>query len=328
MKKVAVVGSAIMDVITRSSAFKVMKSHQVVGGVALCEVYGGKTELDDIKLVVGGAGTNVAVGLSKLGIVSASLVRIGDDPIGEMILNNLKLSGVETSMVQIEKGGTSGMSVVLVASDGGRSIMTYRGVSKSIESSQIDWEKLNTADWIQISSLGGNMDLLEDVVAFASREKIRIGLNPGRLEINNAERLVRLISKMELVVLNRMEAAMLMRHNYEDEMGICRKLASLGNRYVCVTDGKEGASLISGGRLIKMKAFRVKSVDDTGAGDAFCAGLVAGLLEERGVEVALKMGLSNGAGEVTKLGAKEGLLTKREMDRWLKKQLLTVEERI
>jgi len=99
-------------------------------------------------------------------------------------------------------------------------------------------------------------------------------------------------------------------------------------RLLMITDGNRGAGVGEKGRWIKMDAFPNKSIDDTGAGDAFVSGAVAGLLQGRSAEEALKMGLANGGSVVMKLGAKEGLLYKNEMEKWMRKKLKTVEEMI
>ena len=64
MKKVVCAGSATIDVLVRSKDFRVMKSHQVTGGVALCEVYGGKTEATEIVLQTGGLGDECGGGIN------------------------------------------------------------------------------------------------------------------------------------------------------------------------------------------------------------------------------------------------------------------------
>lgn len=328
MKRVVVVGSAIVDVTTRSRAFRVVKSHQVENGIALCEVYGGKMELDDVELGVGGAGTNVAVGLARLGCLVTSIVKVGVDMFGEKVKEELVAEGVDVSMVQTDSEKRTGISVILVAGDGGRSIMTYRGASSLIEGNKIDFPKVASADWIQISSLGGRMDLAEDLIAFAKQKKIGVGFNPGKREMNNLERLKEVVEKVDLLVVNRMEAAMMVRHNYDDEEGMMRKMGVLGPRFVVVTDGRRGASSVSEGVWIKMKAFKVRSVDDTGAGDAFVSGFVTGLLGEKELEVCLKMGLANGASEVMNVGVKTGLLHKKEMGKWMRRRLKSVEGEI
>lgn len=328
MKKVLCVGSAVMDILVQSSDFRVMKNHQVPGGVALCEVYGGKTEAQNISLQTGGAGTNVAVGLSRLGLVCSTLARVGDDWMKDLVLNDLKSEGVDVSLVQIGKGEKTGMSVVLVAANGGRSIITYRGAAKDLNSAEIDWGKIPVADWIQMAALGGNMALVEDLTSFARREKILVGWNPGKGELSQKERMLRILPKIGVLILNRMEAAQLVRHPYEEMKEMALKISSFGVKKVVITDGKRGAGVMAEGVWTTAPAFKTKSVDDTGAGDAFIAGMVAGFLGDKDLATSLKMGLANGASEVTDLGAKTGLLRKNEMTKWLRRRLKIVEEKI
>lgn len=328
VKKVLCVGSAVMDILVQSVDLRVMKSHQVSGGVAMCEVYGGKTEAQNISLQTGGAGTNVAVGLSRLGLVSSTLARVGDDWMKDLVLNDLKSEGVDVSMVQIGKGEKTGMSVVLVAADGGRSIITYRGAAKDLNSSEIDWEKIAGADWTQIAALGGNIALVEDLVSFAKKEKISVGWNPGKGELSQKDRMLRILPKIELLILNRMEAAQLVHHPYEEMKEMAVKIGGYGVKKVVITDGKRGAGVMAEGVWISAPAFKTKSVDDTGAGDAFIAGIVAGILGDKDLVTSLKMGLANGASEVTDLGAKTGLLRKSEMTKWLRRRLKIVEEKL
>ncbi len=327
MKRVVCIGSAIVDVMVKSKDFRVMKSHEVQGGVAMCEVYGGKTEVDQIKVAIGGAGTNVPVGLARLGLVSAAVVRIGDDVFGRQIMDSLQTEGVETSMVQTEMGGKTGMSVILVSSDGGRSILTARGVSSQVASNEIDWEKMEKADWIQISSMGGNLELMENVVGWAEVKKIPVGVNPGKRELIDKGRLMRMLPRVKMVVLNKMEATSLVGHELDNDKEAGRRLRELGVEIMVITDGKSGAGVASADGWLKADAFRVKSLDDTGAGDAFCSGMVAGILKEWELERSLKLGLANGASEVMKLGVKDGLLYEREVDKWMKKSIKMVEEK-
>lgn len=328
MKKVLCVGSATIDILVRSTDLRVMKSHQVPGGVAIAEVYGGKTEAEEMVMETGGSGTNVAVGLARLGFAATTLAAMGDDWMKERIIANLKLEGVDTSFIQVLNEAETAMSVVLVAADGGRSILTHRGASAKIDSNKIDWEKVATADWLQIGPLGGNMALADDLVRFASTKKIPIGWNPGKTELAERERMLRLLPKVDLFILNRMEASLFLRHPYEEMKELGRKLLALGGKRTVVTDGKRGAGVAEEGRWFIAGAFKTKSVDDTGAGDAFISGMVAGILAGKDLVVALKMGLANGASEVTALGAKSGLLRKREMAKWLRRRLRIIEEKI
>ncbi len=327
MKKVVVVGAAVMDVLLKSKSLRVMKSHQIEGGVAMCEVMGGKIEAEDGVLVSGGGGTNVAVGLHRLGEAVKMISRVGDDELSEILIKQLEKENVNLSFLQRAKGKT-GISAVLVAADGGRSIVTYRGESGEIERSEIYWEEIKKADWIQVSSLGGEMELLEDLVSFALEHGIKIGVNPGKKELAQKERLLALLPKFDLFNVNRMEAAEFWGESFEDEEKMVSKFMKAGVRLLMITDGNRGAGVGYKGRWVKMEAFANKSIDDTGAGDAFVSGAVAGLLQGKGAEEILKMGLANGGSVVSQLGAKTGLLYKNGMEKWLKRKLKMVEEDI
>lgn len=85
-----------------------------------------------------------------------------------------------------------------------------------------------------------------------------------------------------------------MGEEFEDEEKIIKKFLDLGARTLAITDGKRGASLVVNRRWLKMKALQISGVDDTGAGDAFVCGVVAGILQYKNPEEILKMGLVNG----------------------------------
>ena len=325
MNRVVVFGSAVVDVVMKSKDFKVLKSHEVQGGVALCEVYGGKMGVEEMEMSTGAAGTNVAVGLARLGCIPASVCRVGNDLFGKMIVDELEREKVESSQVQMDEKKKTGVSVVLVAEGGGRSILTYRGVSKEIEKEKIDWEKLANAEWWHMAAFAGEAALLEDIVALAAEKHIRVSWNPGKKEIENREEFGRLVRQVEVVILNRLEASLVTGEMYEDEEKIWAGMRNAGVKAV-ITDGDKGAVWIDGERILKVGGVKVVSVDDTGAGDAFCAGLIAGLVRGEEVETAMKMGICNGASQVTELGAKTGLLRKEGMEKWLGRKIEVEED--
>ncbi len=324
MKRVITIGAAVVDAILKSNSLKVVKGHDMPGGVAMCEMIGGKLEAQDGVLATGGGGTNVGVGLMMLGHAVKVLVKVGDDNLAKMIEDELRSLGLDLSLV-IRSQGRTGLSAVLVAPDGGRSIITYRGESGDIEPEEILWKDLERSDWLQISSLGGKVSLLEDIVSYANSKNVGVGINPGRGELNERERIIKLLPKVQYLVVNRMEAANLFDIDFNDEDSIARAAASCGAGVVAITDGKRGAGIVAAKKWIRMKAYPNKSVDDTGAGDAFVAGSLSGLLNGESVDIALKMGLANGGSAVTEIGAKSGLLGKLEIQKWLKKDLREVE---
>lgn len=324
MRKVITVGAATIDCLMKSDSFKVMKNHEVTGGLAICEVLGGKMEADDGELCTGGGGSNVAVGLRRLGESVKVITRIGDDILADMVAKDLDKENVNMELLQRGKGKT-GLSAILVAKNGARSIITYRGESGNITSNAINWNEVSKADWIQISSLGGDIELLEDLIGFAKDRSIKVGVNPGKGELEHRDKLIKLLPNIDFINLNRMESSVLWNTDFENEEVAIRKFIQNGSKLVAITDGKRGANIITPERWIRMEAFSNKSIDDTGAGDAFVSGAVHGIINGFKIEDILKIGLANGGSVVMSLGAKRGLIYKNNISKWIDKQLKSTE---
>lgn len=324
MNRVFVVGASVVDVILKSSSFKVVKSHQIETGIGICEVLGGKLDAEQGVVSAGGGGSNVAVGLRRLGQSVKVISKVGSDVFGSMVQDDFRKEIVDISHLSIDSGQT-GFSSVLVSKDGSRSIITMRGLSGDIKHGDIDWEMLVRADWVQISSLGGNVELFADIVNFCFEKGVRVGVNPGKSELVDSS-VVDALKKVYYLNLNRQEASELMKVNFDDEREILRSMTTLGPKIITITDGSRGSSMLVDGRWLKMQTIKQMSVDDTGAGDAFVCGVVYGCLTSKSYSDALRCGNFNGSSVVSCLGAKEGLLRQNEMEKRIKRKLKMTEE--
>jgi len=190
--------------------------------------------------------------------------------------------------------------------------LVYRGASNKLDWQKVEWGKL-TPDWFYVSSLGGDLAMLTKIVRHAQKEGIRIAFNPGSREIAAGEKLKAFLPHVEVLLLNRQEAAKLTHHEFANREEILKDAGKLGARVVAVTEGKKGASLISGKVKLNLPAARAKTVEETGAGDAFGAGLVAGIIKGFSLEQALKLALANGASVTEHFGPKEGLIFEPEI---------------
>lgn len=289
-------GSAFVDVYLGSSEFKKI-------GPALCEVYGGKIDVAKLVITTGGGATNTAVGFERLGFQTAAVCAVGRDHWGLFVRKELKKEGVSPLYIQQNEAPTS-YSTILVAEDGGRTALVYRGASSHLSAAQVDWEKLDPG-WFYVSSLGGDFNLLARIIRASQKKKIRVALNPGSQEIRAREKLKQFLPHVEVLLVNRTEAAAL------------GKIA--GPKVIAVTAGREGASVRVGKKEFKAPAIKVETIEETGAGDAFGSGFVAGIISGLKPQEALKMGLVNGAAVTREFGPKAGLLFAPEINAWLKK---------
>ncbi|MDI3475888.1 MAG: fructokinase [Thermococcaceae archaeon] len=226
----------------------------------------------------GGAPANVAVGLSRLGVESALLSKVGRDPFGEFLLKSLGEEGVRPIIAEDEEKHTG---VVFVQLTGAKpEFILYDGVAYfNLKPEDVDFELLKevealhfgtvlfarepsrTTQFKVLKELKGKVPLSYDV-------NIRLDLWREKEEemLRDIERALELA---DIVKLGDGELA------YLEENGI--SLEDFGFRVAAVTLGSEGSELTSGGLRVKVPAYPVEPVDTTGAGDAFMAALLAAL---------------------------------------------------
>ena len=301
-------GSAILDVFLESPDFQIIKPAKNSFSQSFLQIpYGIKSEVENLLITSGGGGTNTAVGFARLGLKSAVVARCGWDFAGKIIRSEIKKEKVSDEHLVQQEGEKTDYSTVLIGPDGNRTILVWRGGTR-LESNVIDWPKLNSF-WFYISSLEGNLDLLAEIINYARKNHIKVVLNPGKREIKEKENLKKLLS-VDVLLLNQEEAKLL------------GDLSFLKKTIIVLTEGERGVKFFVPEKgWGKMEAFKVKMIDQTGAGDGFGCGFVSGLVKGLDLEKALKLGVANGASVVTKIGAKEGLLKETEINYWLEKPL-------
>lgn len=289
----------------KSDKFRVVKSGDIPGGIAMCEVYGGKMEVEEVAILSGGGATNTAVSFARKDLKTAVVAEMGNDPQSLLIHRDLEEAQVDTRFLVQEASETTAVSVVLIADDGGRSIMVHRGAAAMLTKSDLPLDEIETR-WLHISSLGGNMELLKTLLHWAKGKQIRVSLNPGMREIQHKEKLLSLLNFVEILFLNKNEAEAL--------WGIDDK--NHGAYVSVITDGERGGRVNVEGKVSVFEGIKVKKVvDTTGAGDAFASGMVAGVLYGKTYEQAVKWGVKNATNVLKYIGAKKGLLTLGEINK-------------
>ncbi len=307
MFDIVTVGSATVDVFLRSDAFVINDR-----GQESLVLSGGKIEVAKREMAVGGGGTNTAVGFSRLEFGCACVSRFGNDWAGSWLKENLEKENFDKRYLRQIKGEETDFSTILLSPTGERIILTFRGKTR-VDDEIFPFDVLAQTRWLYLASLEGNVDLLEKIVDQAQKLKVLVALNPGNLELQHQNRLRRIFSKVKLLVLNEEEARGLWRERYLEE------LPKAGPEIVVVTCGKNGAYFCQAGKIFQEPALAGKVVDATGAGDAFSVGLAAGLIWGRSLSWSVRAGMTESLSVIGKIGAKEGLLTRRELEEKLER---------
>ena len=307
MYDIITIGSGLRDVFLLSDQFKLIANADFEGGTAECVALGSKIEVGEMVLTTGGGATNAAVTFARLGLKAAAVCRVGDDAAGRDVIDDLKKEGVNVSLVRRVAKGATGYSTLLTASNGERTALAYRGVSGTFGPSDVPFTKCK-AKWLYVTSLAGNVALLRKIAAHAKSTGASLAWNPGRKEIEKGLGSIKwILPNVRVLFMNKEEAAELSGKTTVEEMFAA--LATPGN-VVVITDGPRGAFVQRDGFTIMSPGSGRQAVSQTGAGDAFGSGFVAGLMRTEDLRVALAVGMTNAQSVITKVGAKAGILKK------------------
>jgi ribokinase len=303
MAKIVSVGAAVQDVFLSG---KVFRAHREEGGDLVEEFpLGAKLEVEDIVITTGGGATNAAVTFARQGHESKFVGVVGKDPAGRLIRDALKAEGVSVRDTILTDKFHTGYSTLLLSPNGERTILVYRGASEHFERKDFDLEHVE-ADWLYITSLAGNLELLQYLLVLAEHKGMKAALDPGRLELEQAPKLKKLLPRLTVLKANRDELGRLSRA--DNAADIAADLARTVP-IVVVTDGGAGSVACDGERVIRAGMYKdVKVVDRTGAGDAFGSGFVAALARDEPLEKALTLASANSTAVVQQIGAKAGIL--------------------
>ena len=269
---------------------------------------GTKVDIDNIKFSTGGGATNAATTFARYGHESIFMGCISNDPAGQAILNSLDDEGIDSSYITYAERLKTGYSVILLAPNGERTIMTCRGASARFDA--LDPNDLDTIypDWIYVTTFRGDMDMLDQFFTKAKSLGAKIMFNPGNLELKHTRKLIGLLSDVDALLVNKSEAQKIV------EGRLLTELISKINNYVpmaIITDGNQGSIATDGKEIYRIGLYEdVPVKDSTGAGDAFGAGFLASLSDGRSFKDSLIYASANSTSVIQHIGSKDGIITK------------------
>ena len=319
MFDIITIGTATRDVFVKSKEFHVDNDHHVLGGKALAMPLGAKLEISEMHFGTGGGATNTAVTFARQGFRAAAICELGDDTGGGAVIRELKSEGVHTDFIRKSSKDSTGYSILLHPEGGERTVLVHRVASEKFSYRGLPWDKMG-AKWFYISSLAGDVGFLKFLINFAKKKNISIAYNPGGKELKNRRALLPLLRHLQILIVNREEAALLTDVPFDNERKIFKKWDAASPGINVMTDGPRGVWVSDGKYIYKAGIYPEKKVvDRTGAGDAFGSGFVAGFMRRGDVEYAMRLGSANATAKVEGVGAKYGLLTRRAFEnskRW------------
>ncbi len=272
---------------------------------------GSKVEIDRNASEVGGSGLNAAVTFSRHNHETILFANIAEDPIGSAIIDKLNRESIDSSYVNILSRTKTGTSTILLdAKSGDRTILTCHNTSNDFSYlNAYDLDNINP-DWLYVSSLSGNFQVIEKFMREAKKLNAKIAFNPGEKELENQKELTSLFKYVDVLILNKQEASRIVPGV------ILTELLSRLNNYVetvIITDNIMGGIASNRSKSYRFGIYEeVNKKDATGAGDAFASGFIAHLADGKSFKSSLTFASANATMVIQKIGSTNGILTGRE----------------
>ena len=270
-----------------------------------------ESEILDFKESPGGSAANTAVGLARLGVKTGFIGKVASDREGKLLVRDFIDEGVNTDGIVVSEAGRSGTVIGFVDENGERALYVDPGVNNSLKFHEIDLDYASKADLLHLTSFAGEMPFQAQKKLIEILPEISVTVDPGMIYARKGlAELKPLIRRCLVFFPNEHELKLLTGKDYERGSEI---LLKEGVRIVAVKLGARGCYVTDGEESHLVEPFKVKIVDSTGAGDAFCAGFLYGIINNKTLRECGVLGNFVASRTLTEMGARNGLPRKDEL---------------
>lgn len=280
-----------------------------------------KVIVQELTEVPGGSAGNFATGMSRLGVDTGFIGKVGIDEYGEKFINSLLKENVDVSQVKKIENAHTGLTFIINTPDGSHVLYAYRGANNLLDFNDFNLEYIGKAKWFHLASI--NQKLLDAAIKTRELVDTKLSLDPGRQILKlGIEKLEKYLKKVDLLFMNTVEFELL--------TGVAPKtenIADLAKNFdaiISVQRGEHGSIVTDGKTVIKLPSFRVDVVDTTGAGDAYAVGFLYGLLHNKSLKHCGILGNAVAAMQIREVGGRNGLPTVNELQSFLKSFEITI----
>jgi sugar/nucleoside kinase (ribokinase family) len=281
--------------------------------------------LDEIRMTVAGTAAGTSIDLAKLGMDVYAVGALGDDELGEFVVQTMKRYGVHTEGLVRKRGVQTSATMLPIRPNGERPALHVPGANAQLELQDIDMDIIAQADFLHI---GGTPlmprfdgDPMRKVFEYARAHKVVTTYDLLAIGAPNLLQLVQTcLPFVDYFMPGYEEAVMMCR--LQKRQDVIRFFLDAGVRHTVFKMGAEGSSAawMEDGqpKEIRVPAFRVPVVDSTGCGDAYCAGFITGLSLGYDLQRACELGAAAGALVIQGLGSDAGIVNLEETLRFMR----------
>ena len=260
--------------------------------------------------LAGGSAANTVVGLARLGARTGFIGKVAQDDEGQLLLADFKREGVNTDGMVIAKEGNSGTVSAFVDKKGERALYVHRSVNDTLVFEEISLEYARQTEFLHLTSM--------DEKPFEAQKRLtqelshfKVSLDPGEIYARKGlAKLKPIIKRCFVVMPSESEVKLLTGKGWKEG---AKQLLNEGAGIVGVKLGKEGCFITDGNQNHMVPSYKAKVVDTTGAGDAWNAGFLYGLVRKKDLYECGRLGNLVASKCIAKVGARQGLLRVQEL---------------
>lgn len=273
--------------------------------------------VSNLKFFPGGKGANQAVGVARLGARTSFIGSVGQDIIGDFLLQGLRGNGIDTTWVKRDAERSTGCALIMLFPNGNNCITVDPAANFALTPADIERARpvIEAAD-----ALATVLEIPLEAVEAA----LRLARQAGKLTILDAgppcHCPAEILKLADIVSPNETELETLTGETVSGRVSAqqaAEKLLDLGVKTVVLKLGSDGSMLVTRQKATHFHAYKVEAVDPTAAGDAFTAALGVQIAAEANLDDAIRYSNVAGALATTRLGAQPSLPTRQEVEEFI-----------
>ncbi len=265
---------------------------------------------DQLEIHTGGCANNTAIVLSRLGVSVGAMGKIGNDHFGDLVLQSLTENRVDTMGIQRDTKVNTSFTFVAIASDGERSFCHYIGANGELCETDLNWDIIKNTKILHIAGALVMPKFDGQPMANVLKKAKTLGITTSLDTAWDAtgkwlETLEPCLPYVDIILPNLSEAEHITCTTELTE--ITKFFKDYGIKTVGIKMGEHGSYVSTHEEELYIPAYPVNVVDATGAGDAYVAGFLAGLVKGQDLKATAELASATGAACVTAIGTTTGI---------------------
>jgi len=268
--------------------------------------------LEEIRITVAGTAAGTSIDLAKLGAQVTAMGAIGEDQLGNFIVNTMDSYGIDTAHLKRKAGVQTSATMLPIRPNGDRPALHVPGANGELTFDDIDLDVIRQADILHVGGTGlmpkFDGDPTVRVLKYAKEQGVTTTFDLVAIPRPDLMDLIEPCLPYIDYFMPGLEEARMMC-GLEDRQAVIDYFLDRGVGCTVFKMGAEGSSIATkAGGEIRLPALEAPVVDSTGCGDAYCAGFIVGLSKGWDLEQAGRLGTAAGGLVITGLGSDAGIV--------------------